>query len=127
LLRDEVGIEDDETHFVDGYGLAPDDMATPQAIVKMLRWINAPQRRGIWWALMATPGESGTLRRRLPGLEARLRAKTGTVFGVNALSGIIKGERGGYRYFSVIINHNAADSDEAVRQIDAIVQEAAKF
>jgi D-alanyl-D-alanine carboxypeptidase/D-alanyl-D-alanine-endopeptidase (penicillin-binding protein 4) len=127
LLRDEVGIEDDETHFVDGSGLAPDDMATPQAIVKMLRWINAPQRRGIWWALMATPGESGTLRRRLPGLEARLRAKTGTVFGVNALSGIIKGERGGYRYFSVIINHNAADSDEAVRQIDAIVQEAAKF
>ncbi|HKO59050.1 MAG TPA: D-alanyl-D-alanine carboxypeptidase, partial [Thermoanaerobaculia bacterium] len=127
LIRDEAGIAADETHFVDGSGLAPDDLATPQAIVRMLRWMNAPARRNVWWSLLATPGESGTLRRRLPGLEARVRAKTGTVFGVNALSGIIRGERGGYRYFSVIINHNAADADEAVRQIDAIVQEAAKF
>jgi D-alanyl-D-alanine carboxypeptidase/D-alanyl-D-alanine-endopeptidase (penicillin-binding protein 4) len=127
LLRDEVGISADETHFVDGSGLAPDNLATPQAIVKMLRWINAPERRGVWWTLMATPGESGTLRRRLPGLETRLRAKTGTVFGVNALSGIIRGEHGGYRYFSVIVNHNAGDADAAVRQIDAIVQEASRF
>jgi D-alanyl-D-alanine carboxypeptidase/D-alanyl-D-alanine-endopeptidase (penicillin-binding protein 4) len=127
LIRDEAGIGDDETHFVDGSGLAPDDLATPEAIVKMLRWMNAPARRAVWWSLLATPGESGTLRRRLPGLETRLRGKTGTVFGVNALSGILRGERGGYRYFSVIINHNAGDADEAVKQIDAIVQEAAKF
>ena len=100
---------------------------TPAAIVSLLRWMNAPARRGIFWSILATPGEEGTLRRRLVPLAARLRGKTGTINGVNALSGILAGTHGGYRYFSVVLNHHIADSPIATRAIDAIVNAIADF
>jgi len=100
---------------------------TPAAIVAMLRWMNAPQRRGVFWDLLATPAEEGTLHRRLLPLASRLRGKTGTIAGVNALSGIIAGTRGGYRYFSILVNHHTAQSSAVTHAIDAIVNEIANF
>lgn len=127
LLTTEVGIDGTEFRFVDGSGLAPDDLVTPAAIVKLLRWMNEPSRRGMWWALLATPGEEGTLHRRLIDLAPRLRGKTGSIAGVNALSCIVAGTNGGYRYVSVILNHHTAESSEALHAIDAIVTAAAQF
>jgi len=123
----EVGVPADETRFVDGSGLSPDDLATPRAIIRVLRWMNDPARRGVWWAVLATPGESGTLRVRLEELAPRLRGKTGTVAGVAALSGIIAGQHGGFRYFSILVNHHTVDSGDAEARIDAIVREIARF
>jgi D-alanyl-D-alanine carboxypeptidase/D-alanyl-D-alanine-endopeptidase (penicillin-binding protein 4) len=102
----ELGIDPHDIRFVDGSGLSPDDLAAPAAIVKLLRWMNAPPRRGAWWLLLATPNQEGTLHRRLTELEPRLRGKTGTLEGVSALSGIVSMPRGGYRYFSIIVDHN---------------------
>lgn len=127
FLTREVSIDTREFRFVDGSGLAPDDLVTPSAIVSMLRWMNAPPRRGIFWSLLATPGEEGTLRRRLLPLASRLRGKTGTIAGVNALSGILAGTHGGYRYFSIVLNHHIAESSTATRAIDAIVNAIADF
>lgn len=127
FLAGEAGIDGREFRFVDGSGLAPDDLVTPAAIVKLLRWMNEPARRGMWWALLATPGEEGTLRKRLTDLGPRLRGKTGSIAGVNALSCIIAGTHGGYRYVSVILNHHTAETSEALRAIDAIVMAAADF
>ena len=125
FLTNEVHISGSEFRFVDGCGLAPDDLVTPAAIVRMLRWINA--RHAIFWDLLATPAEEGTLHRRLLPLATRLRGKTGTIAGVNALSGIIAGKRGGYRYFSIVINHHIAQSSAATRAIDAIVNAISDF
>ena len=127
FLTGEAGIEGREFRFVDGSGLAPDDLVTPAAIVTLLRWMNQPARRGMWWALLATPGEEGTLHRRLADLGGRLRGKTGSIAGVNALSCIIAGTHGGYRYVSVILNHHTAETAEALHAIDAIVMAAADF
>jgi D-alanyl-D-alanine carboxypeptidase/D-alanyl-D-alanine-endopeptidase (penicillin-binding protein 4) len=127
FLTREVGIDGREFRFVDGCGLSPDDLVAPAAIVSLLRWMNAPPRRGIFWSILATPGEEGTLRRRLVPLAARLRGKTGTIAGVNSLSGILAGTRGGYRYFSIVLNHHIADSPVATRAIDAIVNAIADF
>lgn len=124
---DEAGVAANEFRLLDGCGLSPDDLVTPAAIVKVLRWMNAPGRRGVWWMTLAQPGGEGTLRRRLTNLPDRLRGKTGTINGVNALSGIIAGQKGGYRYFSVIVNHHIADSSDATRVLDAIVQQIADF
>jgi D-alanyl-D-alanine carboxypeptidase len=125
FLNGEVHIANDEFRFVDGSGLAPDDLVTPAATVRLLRWMNDPARRGMWWTILAAPNQEGTLRRRLIPLEQRLRAKTGTVAGVNALSGIVRGEHGGYRYFTIVVNHHLAD--DSVSAIDAIASEIARF
>lgn len=127
FLTNEVHIDGSQFRFVDGCGLAPDDLVTPSAIVALLRWMNAPRRHGVYWDLLATPGEEGTLRRRLVPLAARLRGKTGTINGVNALSGIIVGTHGGYRYFSIVINHHTAQSSSATHAIDAIANAIADF
>jgi D-alanyl-D-alanine carboxypeptidase/D-alanyl-D-alanine-endopeptidase (penicillin-binding protein 4) len=126
FLTGEVGIPAADFRFADGSGLSPDDLATPQAIVTLLRWMNDPSRRAVWAMMLARPGEEGTLRRRLLPLAARLHAKTGSINGVNALSGIIDAPNGTHRYFSIIINHHTADSADALRAIDGIVAEIAK-
>ena len=112
--------------FVDGCGLSTHDLVTPAAIVRVLRWMNDPVRRSLWWQILAAPGDEGTLHRRLPELAARLRGKTGTISGVNALSGIVAMPDGRYRYFAVIVNHHIAGSSAAVKAIDAVVREIAR-
>lgn len=125
FLTADVGLDPSEFRFVDGSGLSPDDLVTPAAIIQLLRWMNEPARRSLFWSVLATPGEEGTLRRRLLPLADRLRAKTGTLRGVNALSGILAGPHGRYRYFSIIINHHTAES--ATRAIDDMVTAIADF
>jgi len=127
LLRDEMGIADGEFRFVDGSGLAPDDLVTPSALVKVVRWMNQPARRGTWWSLLAVPGESGTLHYRLTEYADRLRGKTGTVNGVNSLSGVIAGRNGHFRYFAIIVNHHLGSSSDAQDLIDRVVRAIADF
>ncbi|HYI12484.1 MAG TPA: D-alanyl-D-alanine carboxypeptidase [Thermoanaerobaculia bacterium] len=125
LLTRELAVNGEWFRFVDGSGLAPDDLVTPRATVKALRWMHDPVRRGFWWSVLAQPASEGTLRRRLLPLEQRLRGKTGTINGVNALSGILEMPGGGFRYFCVVVNHHAGDAD-AVAVIDEIVRMVAE-
>jgi D-alanyl-D-alanine carboxypeptidase/D-alanyl-D-alanine-endopeptidase (penicillin-binding protein 4) len=126
FLTAEGAIDPASFNFVDGSGLAPDDLLTPRATIRVLRWLNHPARRAFWWATLAQPANEGTLRRRLVPLEQRMRGKTGTINGVNALSGIIAMPDGRYRYFSMMINHHLGDGDEAVALIDQVVMLAAE-
>lgn len=126
FLTSDVRIGADAFRFVDGSGLAPDDLVTPQATIRMLRWMNDPLRRDYWWAVLAQPANEGTLRRRLVTLDQRVRGKTGTINSVNALSGIIAMDGGRYRYFSIMLNHHLADGGEATRLIDELVLLAAR-
>jgi serine-type D-Ala-D-Ala carboxypeptidase/endopeptidase (penicillin-binding protein 4) len=125
LLR-EAGLESGTFRFVDGSGLAPDNLVTPEATVRMLRWMNEPSRRGLWWSLLPQPAGEGTLRNRLVALEERVRAKTGTVEGGNALSGIIAMPGGGFRYFSIAVNHHIGEGSQALAIIDEIVRAIAQ-
>jgi D-alanyl-D-alanine carboxypeptidase len=53
-----------------------------------------------------------------------MRGKTGTINGVNALSGIIEMPNGHYRYFSMAANHNL-DGDAAVKILDSMAERIA--
>jgi D-alanyl-D-alanine carboxypeptidase/D-alanyl-D-alanine-endopeptidase (penicillin-binding protein 4) len=119
-FANELGIDSGSLHFVDGSGLSPEDLVTPAALVKLLRWMNVRERRGVWWLVLAAPNQEGTLHRRLIELESRMRGKTGTLSEVNALSGIVSMPGGRYRYFSIIVDHH--NSDDATKAIDAVVR-----
>ncbi len=125
FLTGEVGIDPAEFRFVDGCGLAPDDLVTPAAVVRLLRWMNAPARRTFWWNVMAQPGGDGTLKKRLLPLAGRMRGKTGTVAGVNTLAGFVSGSDGRFRYFAIGWNHHLGAG--ATRLLDAIVDSIADF
>lgn len=116
-------IDRDSFRFADGSGLSPEDLVTPEATVRILRWMNDPVRRGYWWSTLAQPNNEGTLRRRLATFEHRLRGKTGTINGVAALSGILAMPDGRFRYFAIVVNHHPGDGDGdgAVKIIDEVV------
>lgn len=121
FLTGTVKVDGDSFRFADGSGLSPEDLVTPEATIKVLRWMNDPARRGYWWMTLAQPNNEGTLRRRLVALESRVRGKTGTINGVAALSGIIAMPNDRFRYFAVVVNHHPGDGDGAVQIIDEIV------
>ena len=76
----------------DGSGLSRDNMLTPRFLARVL---HAVQQRP-WAPLMldnlARGGSDGTLENRLASspIAARVRAKTGTIRGVSALSGVVQ-------------------------------------
>jgi len=128
ILTEIIGLDPAEFRFLDGSGLSPDDLVTAAATVKVLRWMNAPSRRGAWSTLLAVPGDQeGTLRRRFPELALRVRGKTGSIAGVNALAAIVQGRDGCFRYVSLIVNHHTGEGAEALNAFEAIVREVASL
>ncbi|MFN2237947.1 MAG: D-alanyl-D-alanine carboxypeptidase/D-alanyl-D-alanine-endopeptidase [Thermoanaerobaculia bacterium] len=125
FLTGEVGIHPDAFSFEDGSGLSVRNLVSSRAIVELLRWLDAPSRRAANELIFTIPGESGTLRRRLGSLEDVFHGKTGTLTGVNALSGIVRLPDGRRRYVSVIVNHHAAGSARATAVVDEIIERLA--
>jgi D-alanyl-D-alanine carboxypeptidase/D-alanyl-D-alanine-endopeptidase (penicillin-binding protein 4) len=126
FLTSEVGLDGSQFGFADGSGLSVENMVTPRAIVQTFRYLWEPPRRELFRALLATPGESGTLRQRLGGMEATMRGKTGTIDGVSALSGYVLMPEGDPRFFAILVNHHLSDSDHAEEVLDRIARRIAQ-
>lgn len=108
----EAGVDVDGVQPVDGSGLSRANRVTASAITELLASLQAaPGGRAVLDALPIA-GRTGTLRHRLRGTVAagRLRAKTGTLNGVSALSGIVTAYGGRRLAFSVIHNGPASAS-----------------
>jgi D-alanyl-D-alanine carboxypeptidase/D-alanyl-D-alanine-endopeptidase (penicillin-binding protein 4) len=102
----------------DGSGLSRGNRVSAAFVARLLRtgW-QAPWADALRDA-MARPGESdGTLRRRFrdaPGLHDRLWAKTGTIRGVSALSGVVLSADGGRGVaFAILMNWDRGSSSRA--------------
>jgi len=82
-------------------------MVTPQAIATLLAYMNQSKYREQWLALLPIGGEDGTLGARFRGhAEARnIRAKTGTLDHVRALSGYAESPGHGRVAFSFLVNN----------------------
>jgi D-alanyl-D-alanine carboxypeptidase/D-alanyl-D-alanine-endopeptidase (penicillin-binding protein 4) len=76
---------------------------------------------------LAEPGEEdSTLERRLPDLEGRVFAKTGTISNVNSLSGYLVRENGQEVVFSILTNGSGLPAPTVRRAIDDIVRGLAR-
>lgn len=95
-----AGISIDGLDWRDGSGLARTNRVTARTVYEALqRYRDEPVFVDSFAA-----GGTGTLRRRYKSLGDRVRAKTGTIRGVSALSGYVTGRKGGRYVFVVLCN-----------------------
>ena len=94
---------------VDGSGLAHRNKLTARVLVRMLQYVRGRPWFGIFFDSLPVAGNSdpaigGTLQTRMVGTAAQnnLRAKTGTLNGVTALSGYVTGRDGRLYTFSML-------------------------
>jgi D-alanyl-D-alanine carboxypeptidase/D-alanyl-D-alanine-endopeptidase (penicillin-binding protein 4) len=112
-LLGEMGIPETSYTFADGSGLSRLDLVAPDAVVRLLAYLYRSSVREPWLGLLPVAGEDGTLHARFAGSPAagRVRAKTGSLAHVAALSGYAGRRDGTMLAFSILINnYNGPDS-----------------
>ncbi|MFN2384649.1 MAG: D-alanyl-D-alanine carboxypeptidase/D-alanyl-D-alanine-endopeptidase [Gemmatimonadota bacterium] len=119
----ELGV--DTTAFVlrDASGLSSANLVTPEALVDLLRRVRERPVGAAFEASLPLAGESGSLRRRFANTvgAGRVRAKTGFIEHVYALSGYLTTLDGRPYAFSVIVNQTGPGGSDATAAIDALV------
>jgi serine-type D-Ala-D-Ala carboxypeptidase/endopeptidase (penicillin-binding protein 4) len=92
--------------FENASGLSRNGRVTTRALVDLLSLtVDADREAALLWASMPVAGREGTLRKRLTTTGGRVRAKTGTLRGASALSGVIVDRKGDPRLgFSILLN-----------------------
>jgi D-alanyl-D-alanine carboxypeptidase/D-alanyl-D-alanine-endopeptidase (penicillin-binding protein 4) len=115
----QIGVGVRPLRLCDGSGLSRLDLLTPRAIVGLLRHAAThTEVREPFVASLPVAGQSGTLARRMRDTPAvgRVRAKTGSLWGVSALSGYVAGDDECALTFSVMVN-NYTCGTSAVREL----------
>ncbi len=104
FLREEVGLPDGSFRISDGSGLSLLDGATPRALVRLLAWMRRAPEGAAFYASLPVVGDG--IRSRMLGTPAvgRLRAKTGTLSDVSALSGYVTTVSGEELVFALLVN-----------------------
>jgi len=118
-----IGEPAEALSFENGSGFSRSGRLTTHALVDLVALAQqdgAPSAELL--AMLPTGGRDGTLVGRLRGSDGRVRAKTGTLAGVAALTGIAAARDGTKRIgFSVLVNGPASATPKARRLQDAIV------
>jgi serine-type D-Ala-D-Ala carboxypeptidase/endopeptidase (penicillin-binding protein 4) len=120
----QAGIQSDEYVFYDGSGLSRQNLATPEAVLKLLRYAAEQPWFEAYRDTLPIAGVDGSLAYRFRGSVAngRVQAKTGSLGSVNALSGYATTLSGERVAFSIIANNHNLPSSRALQSIDAIVE-----
>ncbi len=123
-----LGVPTEGMVLADGSGLSRRNLVQPRQLVALLAHAHGdaamePLRRGL-----PVAGESGTLRSRFQrgAAKGHVRAKTGFISYVVALSGYVDKKDGSAPFaFSVLLNNFTCDSDRAKAAVDVFVEELA--
>jgi serine-type D-Ala-D-Ala carboxypeptidase/endopeptidase (penicillin-binding protein 4) len=123
-----AGISPNMAQLEEGSGLSRACLVTPSATVQLLTFINTRRYRDAFVDALPVAGVDGTLRNRFKGTVAagNLRAKTGSLGGVNTLSGYVTTAGKEKLVFSIMLN-NDRDEDEGRAAIDAVALQLAEF
>jgi D-alanyl-D-alanine carboxypeptidase/D-alanyl-D-alanine-endopeptidase (penicillin-binding protein 4) len=121
-LYTSIGIPEREVVVYDGSGLSRRNLVTPRGTVALLRWAATQPWYAQFIFTLPVAGEDGTLAERLKNLSAagRIRAKTGTLGNVNALSGFATSVHGKSVVFSMFGNAHNLRGRESTSALDAI-------
>ena len=125
-----LGVDTNGYRLRDGSGLSRNNLATPRTLVSTLRAMYHGRGHDVFLASLPVAGISGTLKNRLQHTTAQgtVRAKTGTLRGVKALSGYLDHPEYGTLVFSIITNQPLNQpSNLIVKGIDDIVVQLSKL
>ena len=104
FMIDHAGVHPDEVALADGSGLSRDNAVSPLAFVRTLAYAADTEWWDPLWSTLPEAGPSGLRRMRNSAAAENLRAKTGTLTGVSALSGVVRTVEGERIAFSIIQN-----------------------
>ena len=127
FLIDSMKIDSTQFSLRDGSGESSHNLVSPQAFATLLAWMRRHARFETFAAGLPQSGQRGSLKTRFIGtpLEGKVRAKTGSISGVNALSGYIElPDR--TLTFSVQANNHTLGSRVMIPQIDSLVLQMGK-
>jgi serine-type D-Ala-D-Ala carboxypeptidase/endopeptidase (penicillin-binding protein 4) len=123
FLEQEVGLRRGAYVMKNGSGLNDTNRFSASQMTRLLQvmWEKFPTAPE-YMAALGVAGKDGTLKFRFEGSEAvgKLRAKTGTLENVSALSGYLQAASGEKFVFSVIVNDFPGRASTVVQHIDAI-------
>jgi D-alanyl-D-alanine carboxypeptidase/D-alanyl-D-alanine-endopeptidase (penicillin-binding protein 4) len=126
-----AGIEPSEVRFEEGSGLSRNNLATPNAIVKLLAFMDRHPEAAAWREALPIAGVDGTLRNRMKDTPAagNVRAKTGTLRWAVALSGYVTSAAAERLAFALLLNRYVPpDAEHSARaEIDKIAVALASF
>ncbi len=124
-----MGIEKATYSYADASGLSRLNLISPDMLVRILQYMYRYPHFSLFYDALPIAGVDGTLESRMKGTKAEnnLRAKTGTMAGVSAISGYIKTRDGEMLAFSVIANNFLTDKDAAERLQDRALLRLARF
>jgi D-alanyl-D-alanine carboxypeptidase/D-alanyl-D-alanine-endopeptidase (penicillin-binding protein 4) len=125
----EAGADSSSCYIVDGSGFSRENRLTPRALVLVLRRALSDFTMSYEYAAsLSVSGTDGTLEDRMgyPGLRRAVRAKTGLLDGVTAISGIIETASGDQVLFSIMINGFTCEAWRAHDLEHAILTVASK-
>lgn len=120
FLQD-AGLAEHEYAIHGGSGMSIYNRITPRGMVRLLAFAAQQPWFDTWRDDQPIGGVDGSLERRFVGtpLEGRIFAKTGTLNGANALSGILVAASGRELLFSILANDRPATTRSAIAEMDA--------
>jgi D-alanyl-D-alanine carboxypeptidase/D-alanyl-D-alanine-endopeptidase (penicillin-binding protein 4) len=118
-----AGIADPANAIADGSGLSPRNRIAPATLVAVLRrgaqrFDSGPE----FLSALPIGGREGTLEDRMQNGSVQIRAKTGHLRRVAALSGIVPGPNGSTRAFSILVNGSRGDAEGVDAAIDKFAE-----
>ncbi|MBI2785466.1 MAG: D-alanyl-D-alanine carboxypeptidase/D-alanyl-D-alanine-endopeptidase [Legionella longbeachae] len=120
FLQSQTGIDFQNAIFTDGSGLSRYSLVTPEQTISLLKFLY--QRFPLSYeyiSALPVSGRDGTLQKRfrIPTQQGFVRAKTGTMTGINSLSGYLYSANGHTLAFAMYINRQPGKSSGPGRPV----------
>lgn len=120
FLQSQTGIDFTNAIITDGSGLSRYSLVTPEQTISLLKFLY--QRFPLSYEYIAAlpiSGRDGTLQKRfrIPSQQGFVRAKTGTMIGINSLSGYLYAANGHTLAFALYVNRQPGKSSGPGRPV----------
>ncbi len=117
------GVKPTRLRVADGSGLSRYNLLSPELLVSLLERMDGSRYARLWRESLPLAGVDGTLENRLRGTaaEGRVRAKTGSLSNVRALSGYLTTSAGERMVFSTLVNGHLLGAAGVDRVVDDIL------